>query len=42
MWVIIVVFYVNGGVFGEYISVCFDEINKMFDYVFNNFKVKEV
>lgn len=42
MRVITVVLHANGGAPGEHTSARFDETNKMLDYAFNNFKVKEV
>ncbi|MBF2481207.1 D-alanyl-D-alanine carboxypeptidase [Listeria seeligeri] len=42
MRVITVVLHANGGGEGEHTSARFDETNKMLDYSFNNFKVKEV
>ncbi|MBF2492739.1 D-alanyl-D-alanine carboxypeptidase PBPD1 [Listeria welshimeri] len=42
MRVITVVLHANGGGAGEHTSARFDETNKMLDYSFNNFKVKEV
>ncbi|MBC1544432.1 D-alanyl-D-alanine carboxypeptidase [Listeria sp. FSL L7-0233] len=42
MRVITVVLHANGGAPGAHTSARFDETNKMLDYAFNNFKVKEV
>ncbi|EJX7677497.1 D-alanyl-D-alanine carboxypeptidase [Listeria monocytogenes] len=42
MRVITVVLHANGGAPVEHTSARFDETNKMLDYAFNNFKVKEV
>ncbi|EPD4909512.1 TPA: D-alanyl-D-alanine carboxypeptidase [Listeria innocua] len=42
MRVVTVVLHANGGGKGEHTSARFDETNKMLDYAFNNFKVKEV
>ncbi|MCB2762464.1 D-alanyl-D-alanine carboxypeptidase, partial [Listeria monocytogenes] len=42
MRVITVVLHANGGAPGEHTSARFDETNKMLEYAFNNFKVKEV